>query len=148
MAVSISAVHKSTLPIFVKLVYATCRSWKSYSRPQDTILAGSVHESIQFLFDRTEAQHGKLLVSHALSYITASKNGISESELEDLISLDDKVLDDVYQYHLPPVRRIPPLLWTRIRADLPGYLSERDADGVIVLNWYHRSVSTFATILF
>lgn len=58
--------------------------------------------------------------------------------MEDLISLDDKVLDDIYQYHLPPVRRIPPLLWSRIRADLPGYLSERAADGVIVLNWYHQ----------
>jgi len=55
-----------------------------------------------------------------------------------MISLDDKVLDDVYQYHLPPVRRIPPLLWTRIRNDLPNYLSEREADGVSVMNWYHR----------
>lgn len=77
---------------------------------------------------------------HALAYITAAKSGLSESELEDLISLDDRVLDDVYQYHLPPVRRIPPLLWTRIRNDLPNYLSEREADGVSVLNWYHRSV--------
>ena len=75
---------------------------------------------------------------HALAYITAAKSGLSETELEDLISLDDRVLDDVYQYHLPPVRRIPPLLWTRIRNDLPNYLSEREADGVSVLNWYHR----------
>ncbi|KAH7715370.1 Protein T05C3.2, partial [Aphelenchoides avenae] len=60
------------------------------------------------------------------------------------ISLDDKVLDDIYQYHLPPVRRIPPLLWSRIRADLPGYLSERAADGVIVLNWYHEQFRTAA----
>lgn len=73
-----------------------------------------------------------------MAYITAAKSGLSESELEDLISLDDKVLDDVYQYHLPPVRRIPPLLWTRIRNDLPNYLSEREADGVSVMNWYHR----------
>ena len=50
-------------------------------------------------------------VSHALAYVTAAKSGVSETELEDLISLDDKVLDDIYQYHLPPVRRIPPLLW-------------------------------------
>jgi NACHT domain- and WD repeat-containing protein len=77
-------------------------------------------------------------VFHALAYITAAKSGLSESELEDLISLDDKVLDDVYQYHLPPTRRIPPLLWTRIRNDLPNYLSEREADGVSVMNWYHR----------
>ncbi len=30
-------------------------------------------------------------MSHALAYVTASKNGISEPEIEDLISLDDKV---------------------------------------------------------
>ncbi|GMT33781.1 hypothetical protein PFISCL1PPCAC_25078, partial [Pristionchus fissidentatus] len=132
------ALNKCTLPLFVKLIYATVARWKSYSRPQETILFQSVQESIHALLQRTEGQHGKLLVSHALSYITAARSGISDSEVEDLISLDDKVLDDIYQYHLPPVRRIPPLLWSRIRADLPGYLSERSADGVIVLNWYHE----------
>ena len=30
--------------------------------------------------------------------------------------LDDVVLDDIYQYHLPPTRRVPPLLWARIRS--------------------------------
>lgn len=55
-----------------------------------------------------------------IGYITASKSGLSEAELEDLLSLDEKVLNDVFQYHIPPVRRIPPLLWTRIRNDLPG----------------------------
>ncbi|EGT40125.1 hypothetical protein CAEBREN_19559 [Caenorhabditis brenneri] len=132
------ALDKCTLPLFVKLIYATVARWKSYSRPQETILFSSLQESINVLFHRTESQHGKLLVSHALSYISAARSGISDSEVEDLISLDDKVLDDIYQYHLPPVRRIPPLLWSRIRSDLPGYLSERAADGVIVLNWYHQ----------
>ncbi|CAI5452798.1 unnamed protein product [Caenorhabditis angaria] len=131
------ALDKCTLPLFVKLIFATVSRWKSYSRPQDTVLFSSLQESINALFHRTESQHGKLLVSHAISYISAARSGISDSEVEDLISLDDKVLDDIYQYHLPPVRRIPPLLWSRIRSDLPGYLSERAADGVIVLNWYH-----------
>jgi NACHT domain- and WD repeat-containing protein len=57
-------------------------------------------------------------VSHALAYVTAAKSGVSETELEDLISLDDKVLDDIYQYHLPPVRRIPPLLWYNTEDDI------------------------------
>ena len=48
------------------------------------------------------------------------------------------MLDELYQYHLPPTRRLPPLLWTRIRADLAEYLSESEADGVVVINWYHR----------
>ena len=95
-------------------------------------------DSIFLLFEKVETKHGWPLVSHALAYVTAAKSGVSETELEDLISLDDKVLDDIYQYHLPPVRRIPPLLWTRVRSDLPGYLSDSEADGVSVINWYHR----------
>ena len=51
---------------------------------------------------------------------------------------DDQVLDDIYQYHLPPTRRIPPLLWTRVRSDLPGYLADSEADGVCVINYYHK----------
>ncbi|XP_034936822.1 NACHT and WD repeat domain-containing protein 2 [Chelonus insularis] len=133
-----NAISSCSLPIFVKLVFAEICRWRSYTKPADTYLASTVMDSIMMLFERIEKQHGKILVFHALAYITAAKSGLSESELEDLISLDDKVLDDVYQYHLPPVRRIPPLLWTRIRNDLPNYLSEREADGVSVLNWYHR----------
>ncbi|XP_022837099.1 NACHT and WD repeat domain-containing protein 2 [Spodoptera litura] len=133
-----NAIASCSLPIFVKLVFAEVCRWRSYTKPQDTHLASTVMDSIMMLFERIEKQHGRLLVFHALAYITAARSGLSETELEDLISLDDKVLDDVYQYHLPPVRRIPPLLWTRIRNDLPNYLSEREADGVSVMNWYHR----------
>ena len=133
-----NAVSKCSLPIFCKLVFAEICRWKSYSKAQDTYLAHSVMDSIFLLFEKVESKHGWLLVSHALAYATASKSGVSETELEDLISLDDKVLDDIYQYHLPPVRRIPPLLWTRVRSDLPGYLSDSEADGVSVINWYHR----------
>ncbi|VDK17375.1 unnamed protein product [Anisakis simplex] len=139
------ALAECTLPLFVKLIHITVARWKSYSRPHETLLFHSLQEGIHALLDRTEGQHGSLLVSHALSYITAARSGLSDSEVEDLISLDDQVLDDIYQYHLPPIRRIPPLLWSRIRADLPGYLSERAADGVIVLNWYHEQFRTAAT---
>ena len=98
----------------------------------------NVMDSVFQLFERVENKHGWMLVSHALAYITSTKNGISEPEIEDLISLDDKVLDDIYQYHLPPTRRIPPLLWTRVRSDLPGYLADSEADGVCVINYYHK----------
>ncbi|KAG1670315.1 NACHT and WD repeat domain-containing protein 2 [Nymphon striatum] len=124
------ALYKCTLPVYVKLVFADICRWKSYSKPNETTLGSTIMDSIMRLFDRIEVAHGKILVTHAISYITAARNGASESELEDLISLDDRVLEDVYQYHIPPVRRIPPLLWTRIRNDLPNYLTERDADGI------------------
>jgi hypothetical protein len=133
-----NAMAECSLPLYCKLVFAEISRWKSYSNPIDTYLAHSVMDSIFLLFEKVETKHGWLLVSHALAFVTAARCGLSETELEDLISLDDKVLDDIYQYHLPPVRRIPPLLWTRVRSDLPGYLSDSEADGVRVINWYHR----------
>ena len=133
-----NAYDHCTLPIFCKLVFQEVCRWKSYFEPEVTVLKNNVMDSVFQLFERVENKHGWMLVSHALSYITASKNGVSEPEIEDFISLDDKVLDDIYQYHLPPTRRIPPLLWTRVRSDLPGYLADCEADGVCVINWYHK----------
>ena len=73
----------------------------------------NVQDSVFQLFQRVENKHGWMLVrcktkhshyfilfyyffckvSHALAYVTASKNGVSEPEIEDFISLDDKVGD-------------------------------------------------------
>ena len=88
--------------------------------------------------------HGRVLVQHALAYITAAKNGLTETELEDILSCDDDVLEDVYQYWIPPIRRIPPLLWVRIRSDLASYLVDRGADDSRVVTWYHRQFTEAA----
>ena len=53
-----------------------------------------------------------------------AKNGVTEAELEDILSCDDDVLNDVYMYWTPPIRRLPPLLLVRIRKDLSQYLGE------------------------
>ena len=132
------AFQKCPLPLYLKLASDEALRWKSYTTDTDIHLQGTVREIIDGLFERLERRHGKLLVSHALAYITASKNGLTEPELEDLLSLDDEVLNDVYQYWTPPIRRLPPLLWIRIRSDIGDYLIERGADGTQVVFWYHR----------
>lgn len=63
-------------------------------------------------------KHGEIFVRHALGYLTASATGLSANELIDVLSCDDVVLDDVFEFHIPPIRRLPPLLWTRLRLDL------------------------------
>ena len=62
-----------------------------------------------------------ILIFHNFRSITA-KHGLSEFELEDILSCDDDVLDDVYQFWTPPTRRLPPLLIVRLRYDLNRYL--------------------------
>ncbi len=46
---------------------------------------------------------------------------------------------------MPPLRRLPPLLWVRIQADLREYLVNSGADGIQVIRWYHRQFQTVAT---
>ena len=77
-------------------------------------------------------------MQRAFGYLTASKNGLTELEMEDLLSLDDDVLNTVFEFHLPPIRRLPSILWARIRADIVEYIVDREADGARVMSWYHR----------
>ena len=35
------------------------------------------------------------------SFITASKSGLSETEIEDILCLDERVLDEVFQFTIP-----------------------------------------------
>ena len=132
------AFQKCPLPLYLKLAFDEALRWKSYTPASDMYLEPTVREIIDDMFSRLERRHGKVLVSHALAYVTASMNGLTEPELEDILSLDDDVLNDVYQYWTPPVRRLPPLLWIRIRSDIGDYLIERGADGTQVVFWYHR----------
>lgn len=80
-------------------------------------------------------------------YLCAARQGLGDTEMEDLLSLDDDVLQDTYLYHLPPdpnIIRLPPLLWKRIRSDISEYLTERQSGNKVVVNWYHRQFSEVA----
>ncbi|KAK3582782.1 hypothetical protein CHS0354_035720 [Potamilus streckersoni] len=127
-----------SLPLFVKLIFDQVLAWKSYTPLSECKLASTVQKSIEELLFQLEKKHGQVLVSRSLAYVTASRVGISEVELEDLLSLDDVVLNAVFQLHLPPFRRIPPILWVRIRHDISQYLVDKEVDEVRTFFWYHR----------
>lgn len=132
---------KCSQPLFLRLLYRQALTWQSYTPVEDIELPGSTAEALAQLFNTLEEEHGAVLVQRALGYFTASQSGLSEGELEDILSLDDEVLDEIYEYWDPPVRhviRIPQLLWKRIRFDIAEYLVERQAKGRSVIAWYHR----------
>ncbi|XP_071093650.1 NACHT and WD repeat domain-containing protein 2-like [Haliotis cracherodii] len=143
--VVLGAFQKCPLPLFLKLSFDEACRWSSFASQSETTLQPSIRGSINALFSRVEGLHGKILVSRALAYLTLSKTGLTESELEDILSCDDDVLNDVYMYWTPPVRRLPPLLLVRLKADLGQYLVDRGADGVRVFFWYHRQFIEAAT---
>ena len=126
------------LPLYLRLVVDVASSWKSYDSADSVIIGNDVRRMIELLFERLERKYGHTFISYALGYITASKNGLSQAELEDILSCNDKVLDELYKFWTPPMRRIPPLLWARVRWDISEYLTERGSGGEVLYHWYHR----------
>lgn len=128
------------LPLFLKLIYDLVLNWRSYDTECDDELLKclTVDQMIVYLFKRMEKLHGPVIFRRAIAYMTVCRNGISDNEIEDILSIDDDVLYSVFQYHMPPVRRLPSILWIRIKNDLEEYVVEKEANDTKVVYWYHR----------
>ncbi|XP_061186244.1 NACHT and WD repeat domain-containing protein 2-like [Saccostrea echinata] len=130
--------EKCPLPLFIKLSFREAMEWTSFRSIKECCLQDTIRGCIDQLFQKMETKYGRIFVSRTLGYITAAKHGLSEFELEDILSCDDDVLNDVYQFWTPPIRRLPPLLIVRLRYDLRWYLVSRGDSGIQILSWYHR----------
>ena len=75
--------------LYVKLVFDQIILWRSYTT--DLFIKKTINEMVGEVFSRVENCHGKVLVSSAMAYVTASKSGLGEREVEDLISIDETV---------------------------------------------------------
>ncbi|HSQ37532.1 MAG TPA: hypothetical protein VLS92_06545, partial [Acidimicrobiia bacterium] len=95
-------------PLYLLLAFEEARRWRSGDgQPPEPPLASGIEPLIrQNLFARLadEGGHGPVLVSRALGYLAASRYGLAEDELLDLLAGDF----DVYawfmkgSFHLPP----------------------------------------------
>ena len=76
------------------------------------------------------------IIKHCLFYLTLFEyRGISENELEDILSIDDKVLESIFIHHHPPVRRFPMALWYRMKYELKDYITHKMTDDTPVIAW-------------
>ena len=97
--------NKSQLfPLYVKLIFDIVVKWTSFQLPTNEFKTCiNIDMCIKYLFQILEKHHGKMLFSRSMIYMSTFKNGISESELEDILSIDDDVLYEIFEYHVPPV---------------------------------------------
>ncbi|KAJ1465856.1 hypothetical protein T484DRAFT_1863276, partial [Baffinella frigidus] len=126
-------------PLFLTIVAQCIAGWTSYDGVKFP-LKSSVRDLIKDLFKRLEATHGTHLVQAVLAYLTlCRRSGVSETELDHLLSLDDDVLADIYEWWVPSMRTCPPLVRAMLLAELAPYLSRRgDGSGQELASWYHR----------
>ena len=130
------------LPLYLRLAFEEARWWASHESPPE--LAAETTGLIEDLLARLgdEAGHGQVLVAHSLGYLAAAKNGLTEDELVEALSLDTEVMEDfsLRSPESPATDRLPPIVWSRLYSDLDPYLSQRSADGTSTLGFYHRQL--------
>ena len=140
-----NAFKACTSPLFVRLVFEQAVNWKSYDE-QKPYAGSSVEEIINCMFDRLETKFGKELIMNVLGYITTPKSGLSESELEEILSLDENVLNYVFTHigSYPSHRRFPPHCWIDIRKYLAPYLVQKEVDNIGVVLWKYKIFADIA----
>uniref|UniRef100_A0A672F3F3 Uncharacterized protein n=1 Tax=Salarias fasciatus TaxID=181472 RepID=A0A672F3F3_SALFA len=113
------------LPLYVRLLHTHTSLWRSDSDVTDSSLPDCVHSAISAFLDLLQLKHGSSLVERAVSIITLSRAGLTESELADLLSRHSE--SKVTQVDLE-----------QLLLDLKGFLVRRTAAGSQVLQWMSR----------
>lgn len=79
-------------------------------------------------------------MTRAVSYLTLSRTGLTEAELADLLSSDDRVLVEYVRQGESPSSsmRVPQIDLERLLLDLRRFLIQRTVEGARVLFWVSR----------
>jgi hypothetical protein len=142
-------------PLYLKIAFEEARLWRSWDGlPCTADGVSGLHKGIEGILadmlQRLELprQHGRLLVERALSNVAAAKNGLTEDEILDVLSREKAVMNDYFARNPESpqeIDRLPIVVWSRLYADMKPYMTERRADGTVVMNFYHRQVGKAVT---
>lgn len=142
----IASFADSGSPLYLRLAFEAARLWPSHNAAEP--LCNNVVGLLNALFDRLSADssHGPLLVNRVLGYLSCARQGLSETELLQLLARDDAYWGHflVHTRHElargkdgQPVRQVPEVIWSRLLQDLEPYLSWRKALGASLLTFSH-----------
>ena len=135
------------LPLYMKIIFDQALQWHSYDTAYRQLNDKSLQDAIRSYFKSlvTHNHHAKSLVEHTLGYISASKKGLSEGELVDVLSSDYIVVRDIANpFHKlpssPNINKLPAAVWSRLYYDLLKYFTYVEFDGISLINFYHRKI--------
>ena len=83
--------RKAHRPLYLRLLLDELLKWHSYDKTYLRAPPRDVTVCIRRHFERLAEEHGVVLVTHAFSLLAVSKQGLTQQELEDILSLDEEV---------------------------------------------------------
>lgn len=132
--------YKVQSPLYVIVAAQELKNWKSYDT--DFSLADTQQGIIQEFLENlsTIYHHNGEFVQKILGYIYASRDGLSEDELLQLISTDKEFVKQIApeHFHTNETGDLPLVIWTRLYTQLKPFLSSKSQDGEELLYFFHR----------
>lgn len=137
-------------PLYLKLAFEKAKRWHSYNT--GISLKPDIDGVLGEYFDGLEGVHGLPLVTKVCGYLLSGKyQGLTENELLDLLVSDAEYwphfLENCHPDHRQEVaelKRLPIVIWSRLFLDLEPYLTNRNADGLPTISFYHRKFMEYA----
>ncbi|CAD5119596.1 DgyrCDS8197 [Dimorphilus gyrociliatus] len=130
--------EKCSLPSYIKLLSEEAARWTSTCLIGIDKLPPDVPTFYAAFFSHLEGMHGEALVSKSLSYLTAVSHGLTDCEMDDLLSLDDQVLLEVCPPVLSGSTRIPHVFWRKLKLSLMSLLRIYQCERLNVSTWAHE----------
>ncbi|MEJ2887713.1 AAA family ATPase [Actinomycetospora aeridis] len=137
-------------PLWLRMAVERARGWDAARRPSP--LPPALPDLVRQLFDQLagEAARGPVLARRAVALLAASDYGLAETDMLDLLSADPEVMTEVRaRAHVrwrAEIVTLPTVLWAQLRADLQPYLTEREVEGEILIDFYHRTLREVASL--
>ena len=90
-SVAVTLGRKTHRPLYLRLLMDELLKWHSYDKTYLRSPPRDVTACIRRHFERLEELHGTVLVTHAFSLLAVSRHGLSQRELEDILSINEEV---------------------------------------------------------
>ncbi|XP_064629347.1 NACHT and WD repeat domain-containing protein 2-like [Lineus longissimus] len=138
------ALKDGTSPLFMKMVYNIVSTWHSFTKVDSNRLPTSLKMAIDRIFENLEEKYETKVIEHVIGTIATSNGGLGETELEDVLSLDDDLLNMTHQHRLPVVRRIQQSVLASIYDDAALLFMTKHVDSTHIVCWSHAAYGQIA----
>lgn len=130
-------------PLYVCMAANQMQYWKSSNIVGNDVTLSLSQKNIvkNFIDNLTSIQHHhKLLVQKVFGYILASKDGLSEYEILELLNTDIDFIKTVAPdtWHENTTQELPVVIWTRLYNHTKPFLSKKKQEGQELLYFFHR----------
>ena len=135
--------NKVKTPFYVYMAANQMQYWKSSDTVDTKVTLGlSQKDIVKDFIEGLNAihHHDKLLVRKVFGYILASKDGLSEYEILELLNTDKEFIKHLAPdtWHTNTTQELPLVIWTRFYNHIKPFLIKRKQDDQELLYFFHR----------